>query len=232
MVEEKSRVEKAADRILEIIESEKLVEGDRLPSEYELAKFVEVGRSTIREAIRALVSQNILHIKRGVGTFITGKKIVADDPLGLSAIANKIKLAKDLLEVRFMIEPKIAGLAAENATEDDIKEIGKLCDLVDKYILEEKEHMEVDIKFHEAIAKSSKNTVVAQLIPIINNSIYVFTDITNYKLKKETMETHREIFNAIKNRNSSGASDAMYLHLVYNRKNIENLINKKKKTSD
>lgn len=228
MSEKRSSVEKATSTILEIIENDSLNEGDKLPNEYELAKMVGVGRSTIREAIRALVSKDILYIKRGSGTFITGKKAADEDPLGLSLINNKIKLAKDLLEVRFMIEPKIAGLAAENATKEEIEEIGILCDLVDKYILEGKEHMEVDIKFHEAIARSSKNTVVAQLVPIINKSIYVFTDITNYKLKKETIETHREIFNAIKNKNASRASDAMYLHLVYNRRNIEKLIEDKK----
>ncbi len=123
-----------------------------------------------------------------------------------------------------MIEPKIASLAAKNATDEDIKYLEKLCDEVEELILQGKPHLDKDIEFHTAIASSSKNIVTANLIPIINNSISVFINITNTQLKNETIETHREIFNAIKEGNSNGAYDAMTLHLVHNRRNINKAI--------
>jgi DNA-binding GntR family transcriptional regulator len=69
---------------------------------------------------------------------------------------------------------------------------------------------------------------MVNLIPIINSSIAIFIDITNQKLRSETIETHREVLNAIKEHDSNGARDAMLLHLVYNRRNIRSVIQKEK----
>ncbi len=224
MLEEnqKSLVEQASEKVINLIVEDNLSVGEKLPNEYELADKLGVSRSTIREAIRALVSRNILEIRRGSGTFI--KCGVADDPLGLVFIKDKLKLAKDLLEIRFMIEPKIASLAAINSTKDDIKEMEKLCNEVEELILNGKPHMEKDIEFHTAIAKSSKNIVTTSLVPIINKSIAIFIDITNTQLKEETIETHREIIEAIKINDSNAAYDAMMLHLIHNRRNINKII--------
>lgn len=216
--------DQAAEQIIQLIIDNDGKPGDKIPNEYELAEKLNVSRSTIREAIKALVSRNILEIRRGAGTFISENRGIVEDPLGLIFFKDKLKLATDLLEIRFMIEPKIASLAATNATEDEIKEIEALCDKVDQLILNGEPHMDVDIQFHGAIARSSKNIVTAQLIPIINRSISLCIDVTNMQLVKETMETHREILNCIKNRDSNGAYDFMYLHLVYNRRNIKRLI--------
>lgn len=215
--------EQIAEQIIELIIKNDWKPGDKLPNEYEFAQQLNAGRSTIREAIKALTSRNILEIRRGSGTFISEKCGIADDPLGLIFVKDKLKLAKDLLEIRFMIEPKIAAIAAINASEEEIEHIEKLCDKVDEMILNNKPHMEVDIEFHSAIAKSSKNLVTANLIPIINKSIAVFIDVTNRQLLNETIETHREILNAIKKRDASAAQDAMFLHLVYNRRNINSI---------
>lgn len=216
----------ASEKIIKLIVDDNLKIGDKLPNEYELADKLGVGRSTIREAIKALVSRNILEIKRGSGTFI--KCGVADDPLGLIFVKDKLKLAVDLLEIRFMIEPKIASLAAQNATQEDIKEISKLCDEVEELILKGVPHIQKDIEFHTAIARSSKNLVTTNLVPIINQSISVFIDVTNTQLKNETIETHRDILNAIKNKNANEAHDAMLLHLVHNRRNINKLVQENK----
>ncbi len=222
----KSLGEVTSEKIIKLIVNNNLKIGDKLPNEYELADKLGVGRSTIREAIKALVSRNILEIKRGSGTFI--RCGVADDPLGLIFIKDKLKLAVDLLEIRFMIEPKIASLAAINATKEDIEEMSKLCNEVEKLILNGIPHMEKDIEFHTAIARSSKNLVTTNLVPIINKSISVLIDITNTQLKNETIETHKEILNAIKNKNANEAHDAMLLHLAYNRRNIKSIIDKNK----
>lgn len=220
--------EQTSERIIQLIIENDWKSGDKLPNEYELANMLNVGRSTIREAIKALVSRNILEIRRGAGTFISQKGGIADDPLGLTFVKDKFKLALDLLEVRFMIEPSIASIAAVKATEDEIQQMSVLCDEIEKLILNNEPYLDKDIEFHTAIAKSSKNLVMVNLIPIINSSITIFIDITNQKLRNETIETHREILNAIKSHNSNAAHDAMLLHLVYNRRNIRNVIDKGK----
>lgn len=223
-----SLVEQASKKITQLIIDNDWKAGDKLPNEYELASSLNVGRSTLREAIKALVSRNILEIRRGAGTFISEKCGISEDPLGLAFVKDKYKLALDLLEVRFMIEPSIASIAATKATDEEIDKISTLCDEIDSLILQDKPYLERDIEFHTAIAKSSKNVVVVNLIPIINSSIAIFIDITNQKLRKETMETHREILNAIKKHDANGARDAMFLHLVYNRRNIKTIIGNEK----
>ena len=84
-----------------------------------------------------------------------------------------------------------------------------------------KDHTQKDIEFHTAIALSSKNVVVPRLIPVINSSIPLFVETTGGTLMKETIETHREIAEAIAAHEPLLAQDAMYLHLVYNRKRIQ-----------
>lgn len=220
----KSLGEQTSERIIQLIIENDWKIGDKLPNEYGLADMLNVGRSTIREAIKALVSRNILEIRRGAGTFISQKGGIADDPLGLTFVKDKFKLALDLLEVRFMIEPSIASIAAVKATEDEIQQMSVLCDEIERLILNNEPYLGKDIEFHTAIAKSSKNLVMVNLIPIINSSITIFIDITSQKLRNETIETHREILNAIKSHNSNAAHDAMLLHLVYNRRNIRSII--------
>ena len=86
-----------------------------------------------------------------------------------------------------------------------------------------KNHTEKDIAFHAAIALSSKNIVVPKLVPIINSSIPLISDSKEYTLRDETIETHREIADAIAAHDAVRAHDAMYLHLIYNRKHIKSI---------
>ena len=102
----------------------------------------------------------------------------------------------------------------------DIKKITALCDEVEVLLNNHEDHTQKDIEFHAAIALSSKNVVVPRLIPVINSSIPLFVESTGNTLHKETIETHREIADAIAAHDPLRAQDAMYLHLVYNRKRI------------
>ena len=82
---------------------------------------------------------------------------------------------------------------------------------------QKKDHTQKDIEFHTAIAMGSKNLVIPRLIPIINSSIPLFVETTGNILKTETIETHREIAEAIAEHNAVRAQDAMYMHLMYNK---------------
>ncbi len=87
--------------------------GEKIPNEYELASRFGVGRSTIREVVKSLVTKGILEVRRGAGTYVVGTSSAADDPLGLEKFTDKYKLALELFEVRLMLEPEIAALASE-----------------------------------------------------------------------------------------------------------------------
>ena len=129
--------------------------------------------------------------------YIASSPGVVQDPLGFTFIGNKQKLIHDLLEVRFLLEPSIAAMAAAHADENDIKKITALCDEMEALLKRHDEHTQKDIEFHTAIALSSKNVVVPRLIPVINSSIPLFVETTSGDLHEETIETHREIADAI-----------------------------------
>lgn len=209
------------DALIDYIKKNKLRPGDRLPNEYELADILGVGRSTVREGVRALVSRNVLEIRRGAGTFVSEKQGVADDPLGLMFYEDQFQMAADLLQIRELIEPAIAAYAARHATPEQIRNILDLCQKVEDKIHRKEDHLPDDILFHTAIARSSGNQVVGTLIPIINRSVDVFCNLTGRILREETIATHREVADAIARRDPKGAHDGMYLHLLYNRRALK-----------
>ena len=106
------------EQILSYIRMTPLQVGDKLPNEFELADMFQVGRSTIREAVKALAIKGVLEVRRGAGTFVSSTMVIEDDPLGLGKLDDKYKLAMELFEVRLMLEPEIAAKAAEYATSD------------------------------------------------------------------------------------------------------------------
>lgn len=215
--EDKPLSSKLSEELLNYIRSENLKPGDRLPNESILAKKMGVGRSSIREAMKLLASRNIVTIRQGSGTYISQTPGMVEDPLGFSFIADKQKLAQDSLEVRFLLEPAIASLAAQNASEEDISLLRRLCQEVEDLVRLGQDHTQKDIEFHTAIALSSKNVVVPRLIPVINSAIPLLIELTGNTLKQETIDTHRALTDAIAAHNAAAAHDAMYLHLVYNR---------------
>jgi len=219
-----SLVDKVARILLEYITDHKLQVGDRLPNEYQLVEDLGVSRSTVREAIKTLSSKNILEVKRGSGTFISAKMGVSDDPLGFNFVKDQIKLTLDLFEIRYLLEPTIASLAAQNATSEEIEKLEELvCDIEQLIEDEDPLHLEKDKMLHALIAEISRNIAISQLIPIINDAIIMYAEITPDRSMEETLESHREILRTIKAHDSIGAYDAMLLHMMYNRRVLKNM---------
>jgi DNA-binding FadR family transcriptional regulator len=218
-------VETVADQLISYVIDNDLPPKAKLPNEFRLSEILNVGRSTIREAVKVLVSRNILEVRQGAGTFVPERRLgVSSDPLGLLFIKDKRKLISDLLEVRMMIEPRISSLAALAASDDDIAKIQSLSQQVEDLILSEQDHAQTDIDLHIKIAESSGNIVFPNLLPVIQQAIGLFSNITHPRLRADTIESHRAIVSAIAARNPVAASDAMTLHIVYIRNNINFLL--------
>lgn len=191
--------------------------GEKIPNEYELAQQFGVGRSTVREAVKGLVTRGILEVRRGSGTFVISHHSLKEDPLGLARLEDKYKLALELFELRLMMEPEIASLAAQKAGQEEKVRLEELCNQVEELYSVEKDHLEKDVEFHTHIARCSQNRVVEMLIPLINSAVITFGSLTHRRLKKETIETHRAITDSIIRGDSVGAKCAMIMHLTYNR---------------
>ncbi len=190
---------------------------EKLPNEFSLAEEMEVGRGTIREAVKILVSKNILYIKRGHGTFVAKNLGVSNDPLGLAFSHDRAKMALDIFEIRLLLEPEIAKLAAERGNADDLKVIKEKCEQVKREIALDVSHIDSDIEFHEAIAKATHNEIMAKIVPIIQDGVRSFNELYSLKLQDMTIVTHDKVVEAIEKKDAQGAYNAMYEHLEQNK---------------
>lgn len=213
--------ERVADQIVQLIQSQDLKPGDKLPNEFELGSLLNVGRGTIRESVKILAARNVLEIQRGRGTFISKHPGQMEDPLGFAFYPDQLRLAFDLLEVRLQLEPWIASVAAEKATQKDIQELRARCEQVEKDILDGVDHLKSDEKFHMCISKCTRNEVVPKLIPIISYSVGLFGSINKRVLLSETIIGHRAIADAIAAHDPEAARKAMVAHLEQNRATLQ-----------
>lgn len=226
--------EQTAEQISKLIVEQHLTCEDKLPSEFELAEMLGVGRGTIREGVKLLVARNVLDIRRGKGTYIAPNPGEIPDPLGFVYYPDQFRLALDLAEIRLQMEPWVARMAAERATAEDLKKLRDACSVVEQDIVAERDHSRNDVLFHVAIAECTHNLVVPKLIPIITYAITLFVSLTESRLKAQTLVDHREILDAVCDRDGDRASKTMERHIQYNKTMLEELVLKleQKKTAD
>ncbi len=220
--------EQVQEQIFRYIQDTPVPVGAKLPNEFELGERFGVGRSTVREAVKLLVSRGILEVRRGSGTYVVSTTPSDLDPLGLRAAKDKMALAQDLADVRIMLEPAIAEMAALRAKPEDVDRLRKLCRRIEEKIENEESYIEEDIAFHTCVAECSGNLVVKQLIPIIDTAVLMFVNVTHCRLTKETVMTHRAVVDAIAEQDSIGAKTAMMMHMAYNRDLIRQMIREAK----
>ena len=209
------------EQFVDMIKEGKLKSGERLPPERTLAEMFNVSRTTIREAIKSLASNNIVEIVRGKGTFVAEKPGLVNDPLGVNFIRDK-NVIISLFETRLLIEPKVAYLAAQRATAEDITKLEKLLISMEEVIASKENHRDIDIEFHTNIAKATQNPIIERIIPIIIESITegYFETVNVPGSAHKALQYHYKIFRAIKAKDPYGAEKAMKDHLNETLKDI------------
>ena len=204
------------NQVKTLISDGKLKPGDRLPPERDLVKEFSVSRPSLREALNTLVTMGFLEIK-GKRTFI--KSVASEsmqNPLSLLIKADTQKLF-DLIEVRKAIEVWSAFLAAQRATEEDIKQLEGIIEEMRKAFEEGRSWEKQDADFHLGIAQATHNTiqthVMSTIYDLLRESVAkVFKD--QAKVKK-LLDHHQRIFNAIKNHSPYKARERILEHLNY-----------------
>lgn len=215
--------EKVARQISDLIKERNIGTGDKLPNEFELAESLNVGRGTIREAVKLLVARNCLEIRRGRGTYVTEELGRVKDPLGFDFVTNKVKLAEELYEIRAHIEPWITSLAAQRILPEEKDELRARCKAVEEALFAGEDHGEADVAFHQFIAQCTHNSVLPELIPIITYSVQLFTRFREPEALLKTIENHRAILEAICANDPAAAEKAMHAHLDANLESISRL---------
>lgn len=217
----KTLAEQVADGIMNLIQETPYKAGDRLPTEKELCESTGAGRNTVREALKILASRNVLEIRQGAGTFVSEKQGIPDDPLGFSMVNDHVKLTKDLLQVRIMLEPQIAALAAQCAKENEIKELEEILEEMEAAMKKREDYSELDTKFHTKIAQCTHNIVMENLLPVIGKGVAVFAREVAQTEYDRTWISHRKIFCYIRDHKPFEAEMEMQYHLLYNTSRYE-----------
>lgn len=205
------------NQIKNLISEGKLKPGDQLPPERDLIKEFSVSRPSLREALKSLVAMGFLEVRQAKRTFVksmTFEKI--QDPLSLLIKTDTQKIF-DLIEVRKALEAWSAFLAAERATEDDIKQLESIIKEMEAAFEKGRFWEKEDADFHLAIAQATHNTIQTHIMSTIYDLLResvarVFTDQAKVK---RLLHQHYRIFSAIKNHSPEKARDRTLEHLNY-----------------
>ena len=210
----KTLVEQTTEHIIQYITDNQLKPGDQLPTEAAFTAELGVSRGTLRDAFKVLIARNILEARQGSGTFISHRMGIPDDPLGLTFIYDDQSLAIDMLDIRLMLEPTIAQLAAINATDEQISVLKMNTKALERNIRQGTSYADEDARFHQLVAEASGNRIVGNLTHILFSSIYKNIELTlDVQKERNTLFYHKKILQSIIDRDSINAQMYMYMHL-------------------
>jgi len=208
--------EQMAQRIRDQIVDGDLSAGDKLPNERRLAEQYGVSRTVVREAIKTLKQEGLIEVRPGTGTFVvdaTGEALTQS--LGLMLSLGKDKSLLDIVEIREILEPEIAALAAQRATEEDIENMERAVRMMDENLEDIREYAVEDHSFHLALAKATQNTIIPRLIASIVDLLQELREriaLVDGARERGQMH-HREIIEAVRSKDAATARAAMQEHL-------------------
>ncbi len=158
--------ERIANQIEQRIAMGDLKVGDQLPTELDLAKQFGVSRTAVREAVKALREKGLIEIRLGRGTFVTqGAEAAVRHSLGL--LLKTEKGLTHLAEVREILEPEIAALAATRISEENIAAMTKALQTMEIALDNVDIFAEADLDFHLALAEATQNPLIPSLMDSI-----------------------------------------------------------------
>lgn len=207
------------DMLVDLLLNRKLLPGDKLPTEPELAAILGVGRNSVREALKMLGSFGVIEIKRGVGTFISKSlNPSAFNPLILSLIYNQ-EQQQEFLELRYFFEVAAVDLAI-NRMED--KTIAKL-DSINQKIYKEAVQFEIDnnkvraldFDFHNALLAATNNPFFIRLGEAMYKLFYSSIGSIRFDQAIDTYKNHEMIIKSIKSKDVESLRKTIWDSLIF-----------------
>ena len=208
--------EEVVTQVREMIQHGKLRPGDRLPPERELAKQLGISRASLRPGLHFLAAIGVLTSRHGSGTYIaSGPPALDSAPLNMLAALHGFTTEK-MFEARRLVEVAVAGLAAERATDDQLRIMAEEVTETYAALNNPQEYLVHDFGFHRAVAAASGNPILATFMEMVADILYQrrCKTIGRSRDLKESVEMHRKIYRAIRARNADAARAAMNEHLI------------------
>ncbi len=224
----------AVEAIKAFIADKDLKPGAKLPSERELCQALNISRASVREALRTLEIIGLIEVKPGSGIYF--KDWTGDISIPLTTwLPNKTETLDEIFEVRQLIEPRAAGLAAERATPDIIKKMAASLNTFNQCVdADDLPGMILaDTEFHRLVAMATENKTLTFLMSTMTRFLpegwKATLKVPNRPVK--TISEHEVIYEAIKNHDSGAAIQAMSGHLATAFEEMKDIDGKEKKSS-
>lgn len=215
-----------AGRIAGQIERGDLPPGSRLQSERELSDLFQVGRSSIREAIKALESRGLVEGRQGEGRFVRALDLsgIVRTPAGPVAVSESE--IRQLYEARLIVEPGMAILAAQRAQRRDLAAAARMLDRHQALLERGAYGGSEDNVFHLHLAAAADNPLLAKLLEAVLHVLHAHREpaLRSGPNRLLTLDGHRAILAAIEARDPGGARDAMVEHLARARETAVSII--------
>ena len=193
-----------------------LKHGDRLPPERDLAEQFKVSRSSVREAIRSLELQGLVVSKRGSGTFINTDNLESVLALVAASLGTGGDTLRDIFEMRRLLEPPIAALAAQRATEEEVQRMRDILEEQQRQVQEGETGVEADTAFHFALAAATHNSALLKVVSAVEDILQMSRDrsLQEPGRPQRSLESHHEVLQMVLTRDFRGAQEAMEHHLT------------------
>lgn len=190
--------------------------GDQLPAERDLAQRFGVSRTAVREAVKTLREKGLVEAYSGRGTFVTnGTSHSIRQSLDLMIRINKHEGSANLAELRLVLEPEIAGLAAQRIEDQLLATMREAVAVMERNLHEPDAYIEADLDFHLALAEAAGNPLILSLL----DSIVVLLREQRSRIfdldggPERGQFHHKRILAAIERRDSDAARETMREHL-------------------
>lgn len=209
-------VEQAAQRLRDQIAAGAWPVGTRLPGETTLAGQLGVGRSTVREALRALAGAGLVQARQGAGVFVIATEPAED----WSARLRRASVA-DVYEIRAMLEVRAAELAAERRTPDDLAALDRaLADRDTAFAGSGVEaFIDADIALHTAVIAAAHNPVLSDLfagfVPVLRDGLLDLASLVDVRASDDAhgRAAHAALVEAVRAQDPAAASDVIRAEL-------------------
>jgi len=208
--------EQIVQQVEESITKGQLKPGDQLPAERDLAQRFGVSRTAVREAVKTLREKGLVEAYSGRGTFVTnGTSHAIRQSLDLMIRFNQQEGSANLAELRQVLEPEIAGLAAFRIEEQLLSTMREAVAIMDRNLDDPDAYVEADLDFHLALAEAAGNPLILSLLDSIVGLLREQrTRIFDVDGGPERGQFHhKRILAAIERRNPEAAREAMRSHL-------------------
>lgn len=205
--------EQLMEQILGYVEAEQLTAGDRLPAERDLAEQLGVSRATLAQALVALEVLGVIDVQHGTGAVLVYRPSMATLVRKLREHQNRLP---DIVEARSTLEVKLAALAAERRTEEDLAAIDAALAEMAAEVEAGDRGVHGDELFHQAITAAAHSAVLAQMMGFISEMV-VETRIESLGQPgrpEVSLAAHRRIVEAIRAGEPEAAAEAMERHIA------------------